>query len=322
MARRCAACLGELAPAANAEAAGLAYHPRCLRELFGTAKLPALDLDTGEVLAAAMEMAGKMSISGYQQKVSLTLSADRKALVAAPGGGRYILKPQITTPRVPENEHVTMRMAELVGITIPPCALVRLRDGTLAYLVARFDRLEDGTKLHVEDFCQLAELPPAEKYHQSAELCVRLIRRYATEPTIAAYGLFRLLLFSYCVGNGDMHLKNLSLLRRPDGTRVLSPTYDLLNTQLAIGDRKFGMMVSGADGPIRRSRWETLATAAQIAPKATALALREQVRALEPMLGLIRSSYLPPGDQEKYERIVRERIDFIRPAAGDNADAT
>src|ERR1035437_3488665 len=175
---RCAVCLGDVsAPSNSQEASDLSYHPRCLRVIFGTTTLPRLDLDTNDVLAAATEMAGKMSISGYQQKVSMALSADRSALVPAPAGGRFILKPQITTPLVPENEHVTMRMAALVGIEIPPCAMVRLRDGALAYIVARFDRLEDGSKLHVEDFCQLAELPPTEKYHQAADLCVRLADR-------------------------------------------------------------------------------------------------------------------------------------------------
>lgn len=320
-ATHCAICLADIPSAAHV-ASGLSYHPRCLRELFGTRTLPRLDLDTGEVLAAATEMAGKMSISGYQQKVSLSLSADRSALVPVPAGGRFILKPQTATPLVPENEHVTMRLAPLVGIAVPPCGMVRLRDGALAYIVARVDRLADGSKLHVEDFRQLAELPPAEKYHQSADLCVRLARQYATEPTIAAYNLFRTLLFSYCVGNGDLHLKNLSLLRQPDGTRVLSPAYDLLNTQVAIGDQKFALSISGDDGPIRRSRWEQWVISARIPTKAANLLLSTQVRALDPMVKLLHASFLPTEAQAKYERTLRERVRLISPSGSAAKDAT
>jgi serine/threonine-protein kinase HipA len=320
----CAICLAELAlpfTAPPTDALALAYHPRCIRELFGTPTLPRLDLDTGEVMAAATAMAGKMSISGFQQKISMALTTDHSALVSAPAGGRFILKPQITTPLVPENEHVTMRMAKRAGVGIPPCGMVRLRDGALAYIVARFDRLEDGSKLHLEDFCQLAELPPSQKYRQTADLWVRLLRQYATEPTVAVYALFRYLVFSYCVANGDLHLKNLSLLRQPDGTRVLAPAYDLVNTQLAIGDQKFAMLVGGADGPIRRSRWEQLAAYARIPPKAANLALGTQVRALEPMVALIRASFLPPEAQVKYERMVRERTGLIGPAGPDDEES-
>ena len=147
---------------------------------------------------------------------------------------------------------------------------------------------------------------------------MRLLRQFATEPTVAVYALFRHLVFSYCVANGDLHLKNLSLRRRSDGTRELAPAYDLVNTQLAIGDQKFAILVGGADGPIRRSRWEQLAAYARIPPKAANMALSTQVRALEPMVALIRASFLPAEAQVQYERMVRERTGLIGPAAPDD----
>lgn len=80
------------------------------------------------------------------------------------GAGHSILKPQAQTfPEIRQNELLTMRMAEHVGIDIPSCGLVRLRDDTLAYIVRRFDRAHDERKLRQEDFCQLAEQPPKDK---------------------------------------------------------------------------------------------------------------------------------------------------------------
>ena len=201
----------------------LDYHPECLESLFGTKTLPLLDIELAKLMGLAAEMAGKMSISGVQEKVSLRLSADKSRCEIAPTGGRYILKPEPSRfAFVPQNEHLTMRLAELAGIEVPPLGLVELRDKSTAYLIKRFDRLDDGTKLQVEDFCQLAEKPSRDKYQGSGELCVRILRQYASEPLIEIRRLFKVFLFSGWASNGDQHLKNFSLAshgRRPLASR-------------------------------------------------------------------------------------------------------
>ncbi|HUF60639.1 MAG TPA: HipA domain-containing protein [Verrucomicrobiales bacterium] len=172
----CRICLGEIDRDDE-------YHSRCLRALFGTTKVPTLDIETSKLHTAALAMVGHTSLSGVQKKISVNLSADRATLQVAAVGGRYILKPQTGTyPALPENEHVTTQLAKLVDIDMSPNGLVLLKDGTLAYIVRRFDRLPDGHKLRQEDFCQLAELPPKDKYDGgSAGLCVKLLRKYANE---------------------------------------------------------------------------------------------------------------------------------------------
>lgn len=121
---------------------------------------------------------------------------------------------------------------------------MRLKGGSLAYLVKRFDRLDDGTKLHVEDFCQLAEKPMRGKYQGSAELCVRILRKHAAEPLIEIRRLFQVLLFSWWVANGDQHLKNFSLLTTPDGYRRLSPVYDQICTKLVLREDDLALTIS------------------------------------------------------------------------------
>jgi hypothetical protein len=135
----------------------------------------------------ALAMVGHSSMSGVQRKISVRLDADRNTLQVATSGGQFIFKPQAQTfPSLPENEHVTMRIAALVGLAVPPCGLVQLDDGSWAYVVVRFDRTP-AAKLPMEDFCQLAEKAPKEKYDGSAELCFRLIAKYmidgADQPT-------------------------------------------------------------------------------------------------------------------------------------------
>ena len=125
-----------------------AYHTRCLKTLFGTHECPALAIHVAKLHTFALAMVGKTVMSGVQRKLSLSLDADKLTLQMGLGKTRYILKPQANTyPALPENEHLTMQLAKLAGILVPPCGLVRLQDNTLAYIVKRFDRI-DQEKIH------------------------------------------------------------------------------------------------------------------------------------------------------------------------------
>jgi serine/threonine-protein kinase HipA len=110
------------------------YHRACLERLFGVGALPSFDaIELKTLYRLAAEMAGKMSISGVQEKVSFSLSPDGASVRIAPRGGRYLLKPEPARyAALPQNEHVTMLMASLVGIETPPFGLVWLKDGAPA----------------------------------------------------------------------------------------------------------------------------------------------------------------------------------------------
>lgn len=291
---------------------GAGYHPRCLRNLFETSVPPKLDLDLGGINDLARGMVGRMSISGVQQKLLVSLTADRTGLEVTPRGGRYILKPPVATfAEIPANEHVTMRMARLVGIEAPACALLELNDGSLAYIIRRFDRQEDGTKLQQEDFCQLAQLSPSRKYDGSAELCVRLLRQFATEPLVSILSLYRLLVFAWCTGNGDLHLKNLSLLTGTDGIRRLAPAYDLVNTRLVIPDDPLALPIGGKKSHLRRGSWMDFADYCQIPRRAAERVLLRQISAVGEMNWSIERSFLSAELKAQYKAIVGEHVSAL-----------
>lgn len=283
------------------------YHARCLAALFGTPQLPALDIELGALYRLAAKMAGKMSISGVQEKIPLVLSADKRRLEVAAAGGRYILKPEPARfAAIPQNEHLSMRLAALAGLETPPLGLVWLKDGAVAYLIKRFDRLDDGTKLQVEDFCQLAGQHVADKYRGSAEQCVRILRQYASEPLVEIRKLFKLLLFGWWTANGDQHLKNISLLTARDGLRRLSPVYDLVCTRVVNDDLSLALPVGGQTQHLTRRTWLDFAAYCGIPPRAAQRLLTEQVEALEPSRELVRRSFLPDALKEQYEQILEE----------------
>jgi serine/threonine-protein kinase HipA len=292
----------------------LDYHSACLKSLFGTDSLPLLDIDLRNLMASAAQMAGKMSISGIQEKVSLRLSGDKSRFEIAPTSGKYILKPEPSHfVFVPQNEHLTMRLAELVGIEAPLFGLVELTDKTIAYIIKRFDRLDDGTKLQVDDFCQLAQQPMRNKYQGSGELCVRILRKYASEPLIEIRKLFKMLLFSWCISNGDQHLKNYSLIRTLEGRWRLAPAYDLICTRLPIpSDRELALPICGKKSNLTKTVWLDFAMYCQIPERATKRLFQEQIDAREPSLRFIENSFLPNNLKAAYQEIVKQNTELLK----------
>lgn len=284
------------------------WHPACAKRLFGTRRLPRVDLDTARFHTVALAQTGRISLSGVQRKLSLQLAGDRKTLSVELGGGRYILKPEAQSfPELPANEHATMRLAALVGIDIPECALLPLTDGTPAYVVERFDRPLGGGKLRQEDCCQLAAKPSSEKYDGSAELCVKLVKRFATEPLIEVLRLFRRLVFAWWSGNGDLHLKNFALLRGPDGRHRLSPAYDQLSTRLVIPDDQLALPVRGQKDGLRRPHWLAFAEDAGLPERAAAPVLEVFIERTPAALALVDRSFLSPAMKTTYVALLRER---------------
>jgi serine/threonine-protein kinase HipA len=294
--------------------AGETYHRRCIQRLFGSSRVPIIDVEQSKLHTLAGVMVKHTSISGTQRKISLGFTQDRARLRVPDVGGEYILKPQTGTyPALPENEQLTMQLGALFGLEIPPCGLVTLADDSLAYIVARFDRPTGGGKLRQEDFCQLAIKSPKEKYTGSAELCARLIRRYSGQPGIDLSKLYRQWVFSWWTSNGDLHLKNLALVSPGAGSadRVyrLSPAYDLLCTRLVIDDDPMALKMGGRDRRFTRSSWMAFARYCGIPARAADRILGQPRRLLARAERLVERSYLPDAMKRDYILLLRERSD-------------
>lgn len=211
------------------------WHKKCIEKFFGTSSVPELEIEDQQLtlLAKASVDAG-YTIQGVQKKMSLHLTqgpAARLTIVDYPNG--YILKPQTEKYRnLPEYEHMTMLMAEEVGVRTVPHALIRLKD-QYAYITKRVDReIEKGKceKFAMEDFCQLSGRLTEDKYRGSYEQCSKIIHKYSCRPQLDLAEFYLRLIFCYISGNSDMHLKNFSLRELTTGKRdyVLAEGYDLL----------------------------------------------------------------------------------------------
>ena len=151
--------------------------------------------------------------------------------------GQYILKPQnVAYSQMPENEHLSMKLAELFKISTVPSSMIRLATGELCYITKRIDRNDDHSKNHMIDFLQILELE--NKYKGSMEMVGRSIGELSTNTLLDKLRFFELTVFNFIIGNNDMHLKNFSMLNTPSLGWVLSPAYDLLNVKIILSKDK------------------------------------------------------------------------------------
>lgn len=212
------------------------WHRSCIKKFFGTKELPEIEIDEQALEQLATENTNKgYTVPGVQKKLSLHLfsknNKPRLTLVNYPTG--YILKPQVSQfESLPEAEQLVMSMAETVGIMTVPHALIS-KNSSYAYITKRVDRIITDTAvkmLAMEDFCQLDFRLTQDKYKGSYERCAKIIERYSCRKGLDLTELFLRLVFSFVVGNSDMHLKNFSLLETSEGSEMyqLSPAYDLL----------------------------------------------------------------------------------------------
>ena len=205
------------------------------RQLTSLKDLPFTAVEQRQEAAAR---AGRMSIQGVQPKLSARLSVSDQSFVVVDRHGQFILKPQsVEFPELPENEDVTMRLASVVSIEVPQHGLVYSKDGSMTYFIKRFDRVGKHGKLALEDFAQLTGSSRDTKYNSSMERVAAVVNEFCTFPVIEKRKLLKLTLFSFLVGNQDMHLKNFSLITRDEKVE-LSPAYDLLNSSIAMPSAK------------------------------------------------------------------------------------
>ena len=139
------------------------FHPYCAHKFFGTREAPLLEYRHEDLDRLAEQVIrAQTSLTGVQPKLSLNLSkhegSNRLTIVGF--WGDYIFKPQTEDyPQLPENEDLTMHLAETAKINVVPHTLIRLADGRLGYITKRIDRTKNGEKIDMEDMCQLTLHP-------------------------------------------------------------------------------------------------------------------------------------------------------------------
>ncbi len=292
------------------------YHPKCCKNIFGTTVLPELLLDKKLIEdLAKFTVNQRIAITGVQPKLSVKLESIQgsgKRLTIVGLWGNYILKHQNSHyGQMPEVEDLTMHLASIFKIETCQHCLLRASDGQLAYLAKRFDR-KNSEKIHVEDFCQLAEFQTEQKYDGSYERCGKLISKYCTNSGLDVINYFELLIFSFLSGNNDMHLKNFSVLHKNEKV-VLSPAYDLINGHLVNPKDKedVALTLNGKKKNLSRHDFESLARVLKI-PDITVIRIIDKFKkgTIE-VFELIDNSFISESYKRDYKDIWTQKLNRL-----------
>jgi serine/threonine-protein kinase HipA len=253
----------------------------------------------------------RMSISGIQPKVAAIFRRKDRRFEIVPARGAYLLKPSPPAfPGTAENEALTMHLARLARIEVPPCGLVWSRDGQPVFWIERFDRRGQANRVRIrcEDACQLLGVPSSWKYLGNIESLIRVVRECCGNPALQLAQLYRRILFCWISGNGDMHLKNWSLIET-GGMVKLSPAYDLLNTHLLLPDEEESAL-SLCD---RKTNWDRSLLVKTLAAGLCGLKPRMTQRILDELAAVpwqerIQSSELSENHKAVYGQLVDDRL--------------
>lgn len=294
------------------------FHEKCAKQFFGTSEVPILTYSLNDMSELAKQVVERsVAVPGVQPKLSMSMIKEKtdgpenRLTVVGALGGNYIFKPPSEHfPEMPENEHVTMRIAEAFGIKVVESSLIRLQSGELSYITKRIDRTIKGEKIHMIDMFQITEA--FDKYKSSMEKVGKALRENSDNTLLDLLSFFELSLFSFLTGNNDMHLKNFSMIKTRSGW-TLSPAYDLLNVRIANPDDKeeLALTLGGKKKKLNRVYFERFGEGLGLTPKQIQGVFKRFEKNKEKAITWIDQSFLSNIMKEAYLDILNERYSKI-----------
>lgn len=290
------------------------FHQKCSLDFFGTKGVPKLSYSLKQMSELAKDVIDRsVAVPGVQPKLSMSLinnaigDAENRLTVVGALGGNYIFKPPSDQfAEMPQNEHVTMRIAEAFGIRVVPSSLIRLQSGEIAYITKRIDRTVDGNKVHMLDMFQITEA--FDKYKSSMEKIGKALGSYSSNTVLDKLFFFELTLFSFITGNNDMHLKNFSVIASSSGW-ILAPAYDLLNVAIVNSedDEELALTLAGKKKKLNLTHFKALGANLSLTPKQINGVLNCIIKNKPKAIQWVNNSFLSSEMKESYINLLNER---------------
>jgi serine/threonine-protein kinase HipA len=255
-----------------------------------------------------------VAVPGVQPNLSLSIVNDTiqdgnkgRLTVVGALGGNYIFKPPSNQfAEMPENEHLTMRIAESFGIKTVESSLIRLQSGELSYITKRIDRTDTGEKIHMLDMFQITEA--FDKYKSSMEKIGKALNDYSDNTLLDKLKFFELAIFSFITGNNDMHLKNFSMIHIAN-TWTLAPAYDLLNVAIVNPEdtEELALTLEGKKKKLKWEHFERLGRNLELNDKQINGVIKRFEKNKPKAVKWIENSFLSSEYKQKYKTLLEER---------------
>lgn len=218
---------------------------------------------------------------------------------------------------MPEFEDLAMGLADMVGIKTVPHALIKV-NGKFGYITKRIDRNIKGNSVDLyamEDFCQLSNRLTQDKYKGSYEKCSRIIKQYSYRPGLDLAELYIRVLFSYIIGNSDMHMKNFSLKETKPGNRefYLAEAYDMLFVNVVMPEDKeqLALTLNGKKKNIRRKEFILFAEQCGMNKVVADKTIKRLCSMKDKFYEKVNQSYLREELKDEVKMLIEERIGNI-----------
>jgi serine/threonine-protein kinase HipA len=235
-----------------------------------------LEEDFERNLAQIYEHSDTPRLSGIQIKAPMYLDQGGTLSPSIGTPFTHILKPAGTSgfESLPVIEWMTLILGKAVGFEVPSVSLVTMPSKMPpALLVVCFDirnSASDTRRFALEDLCSVLNLPTEAKYDGTIERVARVVRSLSTSPDEDVHLLLRRALFAWLIADGDMHLKNMAMLKisEPGETRFssvrMAPLYDAVTTRVfpRLERDRMALKLNGKDDNLRRADFRILATTA------------------------------------------------------------
>jgi serine/threonine-protein kinase HipA len=290
------------------------FHQKCVLKFFGTNQAPAMLHTNNEMYVLAKQVIERsVAVPGVQPKLSMSILKEKglgvqgRLTVVGALEGNYIFKPPSDTyPEMPENEHLTMRMAEAFGIRVVESSLIHLASGERSYITKRIDRTKKGEKIHMLDMFQITVAN--DKYISTMEKVGKAIRAHSSNTVLDLLIFFEVSLFCFITGNNDMHLKNFSMIKSRVGW-VLAPSYDLLNVRIINPKDKedLALLMGGKKTKLNRLYFERFGADLGLSPKQINGVFSRFTKNKSKAIYWIEQSFLSQEMKKSYLDVLNER---------------
>lgn len=276
-------------------------------------------------LAQIYERADTPRLSGVQIKAPMYLDADG---TLSPSTGKpftHILKPAGTSgyEALPIAEWLALALGKAAGFVVPVAALAAMPDGMPpALIVERFDireSLEDRRLLALEDLCSVLDLSTEAKYSGTMERIARAVRPLSTAPEEDLLIILRRALFAWLIADGDMHLKNMALLKIAESgderfrSVRTAPLYDAVTTRVfpRLERDRLALKLNGKDDNLSRADFRIFASTAGLKVSDADKAIDQMLQRLS---DAVDRTALPKGLEygAAGEKVAKQLLDICR----------
>lgn len=294
---------------------GIDFHEKCSLFFFGFRNAPKLPYTYSQISKLGENtIENGLSQERGQQKISLSLNGNLEnkedyllSIEGAMEGNYYFKPPSESYTENPQNEHLSMRIAEVFGINVVTSSLIKMQSGELSFICKRIDRTSKGKKTHMLNMFQILEA--YDKHKSSTEKVGKALGEYSENPLLDKLFFFEICVFYFLIGNNNMHLKNISMIKSNSGW-ILSPAYDLLNNAIILSNEidELGLSLDGKKRGLVTENFARFGNDLGLTTKQIMGVFKRFLINKRKAYSYIEQSFLSKGMQRKYKALMRERF--------------